>query len=1127
MSNYNDIEISGKTNIVKETTISMNRTLLIGVGGSGKEVLLRLRRKFYESKKNSRGYDFIEYLWIDTDARNVDIMQNKYDIINDKLQLSEEDILNVSMQSDELKKLYGNMNQYPHIQKWFNKEELEKLGYSVLAQGASAIRPFGRLAFWWRVNDIEKKIREKIQKLERTTLNTDSSIKLSGPANIEIYIVGSLAGGTGSGMFLDLGFLLEKISSNYVRNAFLFLSDVFDSFDSQKDIRSANCYAALQELNFYMDPQNERLKNNQDNIAFSFDWGKGDSRDIKLPVFTSTYLISNKYSNGELETIVTDPFDMVADYLFLDFDPSSFGQQKRSSRTNARHSADMKAIIRSSIENQTIVYPFSCGYQVFGIGQIRLNISKRKNWAQYKYLNKIFELMKANDLVNNAAIQKQNGDFILQEELSYKTLLSSLERQDNPVSITNRIESDITEKINNMIQKGTDRLEVNANNINKLTNDLSSIIKSIEKELYHEKENLQSKLESNVTSKGEIIRIFEENQKMVINKVKSRLLNLFYSLLGDFENNGIQTNDSFIKRCIEALDQIQKKIQESSSRYDGYEDDFSGLDEFTIDNTHELIFKRLEQCKEIPFFMFGFKKQAEDYFENKIDSCIGTIRNSSKEYISKNVKLIKENFLTWFRKQYSEVCNRFLQNMVYDLKSFIQDEANSDSLAYRLKQYRNNVENYFDYSERYMNSFVSEEINPKRRLVLDKYVEWDKLYQKYIELNITSSDLAEKTVTYFSRFNDYNKENLQITDNLQKLSYLLTKVNNRLLIESIEHSAEDMFENFLNELSVSKKLSELFNQNVSDTNSSIEDVIKHAIFKLPFEKYNGEINDNLNGSSYKTVINACPSDDLDIVSMINSVSRPNGEETFVNHSSKEHISFFIESGGYPLFYISSLNSIKNEFLKNVSNDPQNIYKRYLTKSFSHIKNLLPPYDTKEIKQYLDDVFPVVKGVVMKEIQYKPAMKEDSHSYFYISYIDRQNISKKHQLGQTIEQMVELLTKNYDLKDEIINLIEKSESFDTVQLLDFYKAINLNLQQIADQRITHNNEVDPIEYSLRKLEEDIRANIVEQKLDSGDYETEEEAEQFIRQQVAKIKSSKDKLPKINYCTSELKEGFYTI
>ena len=75
-----------------------------------------------------------------------------------------------------------------------------------------------------------------------------------------------------------------------------------------------------------MNPENSRLNENADNTAFHFDWDNSGDTNVDLPVFTSTYLVSNKYSNGDVEAIVEDPFDMVADYLFLDFDTYSFGQ---------------------------------------------------------------------------------------------------------------------------------------------------------------------------------------------------------------------------------------------------------------------------------------------------------------------------------------------------------------------------------------------------------------------------------------------------------------------------------------------------------------------------------------------------------------------------------------------------------------------------------------------------------------------------------------------------------------------------------------------------------------------------------------------------------------------------------
>ena len=50
-------------------TIDIRPTLLIGLGGTGKEVLRRLRRMFYE-KYRVVGLPVMEYLWFDTDIRN-------------------------------------------------------------------------------------------------------------------------------------------------------------------------------------------------------------------------------------------------------------------------------------------------------------------------------------------------------------------------------------------------------------------------------------------------------------------------------------------------------------------------------------------------------------------------------------------------------------------------------------------------------------------------------------------------------------------------------------------------------------------------------------------------------------------------------------------------------------------------------------------------------------------------------------------------------------------------------------------------------------------------------------------------------------------------------------------------
>ena len=71
-------------------------TLIVGLGGSGKEVLLRLRRLFF-TKHRKVGLPILEYLWIDTDVNPKNIRGQDYDAIFKKLLFSENEKLDASV----------------------------------------------------------------------------------------------------------------------------------------------------------------------------------------------------------------------------------------------------------------------------------------------------------------------------------------------------------------------------------------------------------------------------------------------------------------------------------------------------------------------------------------------------------------------------------------------------------------------------------------------------------------------------------------------------------------------------------------------------------------------------------------------------------------------------------------------------------------------------------------------------------------------------------------------------------------------------------------------------------------------------------------------------------------------
>ena len=65
-------------NPTSKTQQPIRPTLYIGLGGTGKEVLLRLRRRFYE-RFRVRSLPCTQFLWIDTDIRDCDARGDNLD----------------------------------------------------------------------------------------------------------------------------------------------------------------------------------------------------------------------------------------------------------------------------------------------------------------------------------------------------------------------------------------------------------------------------------------------------------------------------------------------------------------------------------------------------------------------------------------------------------------------------------------------------------------------------------------------------------------------------------------------------------------------------------------------------------------------------------------------------------------------------------------------------------------------------------------------------------------------------------------------------------------------------------------------------------------------------------------
>ena len=301
-------------------------TILIGLGGTGKEVLLRIRRQFVEKYGSIDNFPITSYLYIDTDnapSEESGIARERDYLINDIDFQPSEKIFNPVNPSDYINRI----NDVPHIKKWLNTSgEIGKLG--TMNTGAGQIRPAARLAFFHNFDEIvQKLLSAKSRITDSRSINLvkeKHKIKSVNTEKINVYIITSVSGGTGSGMFIDFGFLIRNLFKNQaISSCYILLPKIFQGYGKERVF--ANGYAALTELEYY------NLKN-----TFSVSWKKNEPMTFQPGVYDDVYLIDGEnYKNLSLSDISNkDIYKMIADTIFQDFSNSDFANYKRGVRVN-------------------------------------------------------------------------------------------------------------------------------------------------------------------------------------------------------------------------------------------------------------------------------------------------------------------------------------------------------------------------------------------------------------------------------------------------------------------------------------------------------------------------------------------------------------------------------------------------------------------------------------------------------------------------------------------------------------------------------------------------------------------------------------------------------------------------
>jgi hypothetical protein len=300
---------------------SMVPTVLIGVGGTGAEVLSRMRRLIEESYGSVRKFPIVSFLWIDTDQG---YKVSNPEAAGSPLQDHEKHWASVS--GNEVRNIMANMERFPWIESWFPRE-LER-NISALEAGAGQIRACGRFAFFYNYAKIRDRFNEACNRVKghETYMLDQYGIRVSSNA-LNVFVVGSLSGGTGSGMMIDLGYCLRNWLRGQGSPLITAIVPMPIAFAGMKvgERVLANGYAALMELSYFSDHRTEYV------AQFGRDLTT-EVRDKRAP-FDFTYLVGAK--NSEREFTLDQLRELIAQNIFLDL-TSDFAPHKRSIRDNIK-----------------------------------------------------------------------------------------------------------------------------------------------------------------------------------------------------------------------------------------------------------------------------------------------------------------------------------------------------------------------------------------------------------------------------------------------------------------------------------------------------------------------------------------------------------------------------------------------------------------------------------------------------------------------------------------------------------------------------------------------------------------------------------------------------------------------
>lgn len=273
----------------------IKRCLYVGLGGTGMNALLHTKKMFIDAYGEVP--PMIGFLGIDTD-RNA-FMKSLQSTTGQEVVLSPNE--QYLIQVIGAKDIY---NRQKEVFSWIHKDNLFALG--TITHGAGQIRSTGRFAFTVEYSRMVNHVRSVLNEITKATINDNSKYQILDNET-EIHMVFSICGGTGSGTFLNMAYLLREVAPKCKLMGYAVLPGVFKAMipSAAATARVApNAYGSIYDLDYLM-------HFGLGSKPFRVQYLQNKYHDIEDRPFNAFVFIDNKNANDDTYTDIDQLTEMI------------------------------------------------------------------------------------------------------------------------------------------------------------------------------------------------------------------------------------------------------------------------------------------------------------------------------------------------------------------------------------------------------------------------------------------------------------------------------------------------------------------------------------------------------------------------------------------------------------------------------------------------------------------------------------------------------------------------------------------------------------------------------------------------------------------------------------------------